>query len=156
MASVDADPHRWRPYNRWLVVAGVALLVALGAGTRWVIADATTVSPTTRSELCSEHELLISRLASGDVFATQAINHSARRLSQLADRYDQNARPASRASADGVSVAQAGSDIRTVLGSVAWETPDIVTATRPIALECGWTWPVTATPPAPSPRPPSS
>jgi hypothetical protein len=145
-SASDAAPIR--RHTAVLVLVGCGLLAVLVIGTRAVLAEVTEPAPTNRSALCAELDVLMARTTSGAVFATQQINHSARRLSQLADRYETDSDPS--------RVALAGADIRTVLGSVAWETADLVTATRPIALECGWNWPVSSTPPAPQPSPPSS
>lgn len=148
MPSSASEAATIRRHTAVLVVVGCILLIGLVVGTRAVLAEVTEPVPTTRSALCAELDVLMARTTSGAVFATQQINHSARKLSQLADRYESGADPS--------RVALVGSDIRTVLGSVAWETADLVTATRPVALECGWQWPISSTPPAPQPRPPSS
>lgn len=140
-------------HRRALLVVGVVLLALLvTASQRLVVESASTPDPT-RDELCAELDALTTAISGEAVFATQEINHRARKLSRLADFY--------RAAADerperAASVAQAGDDIRWVLRSVAWETSDLVTATRPIALECGWTWPLTTAPPAAQPQAPAS
>ena len=139
-----------------LTVAGVALVVTLALGTRALVTDeAAPIVPTT-AQLCAGYDALIAELDSDDIFGTQAAVRAARELSVMADSYVQPANGEPTATEDGPPVAQAGDDIRTVLGSVAWETRDLVTATRPVALECGWDWPVTTTPPPAEPQPPSS
>lgn len=134
-----------------LLVAAIGgvLLAVLALTSVGLIDTAATPTASTRAQVCSEYAALIDELDSGGVFATQASIHSARKLSQLAGRYPQPASP----NTDEPHVAQADADIRRVLNSVAWETPDLVTATRPIALECGWVWPVSSTPPRQQPPP---
>lgn len=132
-----------------LLVAGPAVVVAAVAATGWLLVDVTDEGPPTRDELCAQLDTLLAVAADDGLFSTQALNRAARRMSDLGGRYEQAVVP------DGeLSVAQAADDLRTVTSSVAWEVADLVTATRPVALECGWTWPVSATPPAPSPTPP--
>jgi hypothetical protein len=133
---------------------GVPLLLLVILGTRELLQTATGSSPT-REQLCSQYELLVATLTDQGLFATQAGNRAARKLSQQAERFDERAGATKGARTGEPPVAQAAEDIRTVLGSVAWETPDLIAATRPVALECGWGWPVSATPPAPVPQPPS-
>jgi hypothetical protein len=128
-----------------LTLVGLALLVGLGALTRTLVAEAQAPAAGTSADLCEQYDVLVAHLQDESAFATQAGNSAARRLSASAERYEQ-----------GSAVAQAGSDIRTVMESVAWEVNDLLTATRPIALECGWDWPVGTTPPAATPRPPAS
>jgi hypothetical protein len=128
-----------------LTLVGLTLLGGLAVVTRSLVAQAQAPPPATTSDLCDQYEVLVSYLRDDAAFATQAGNSAARRLSATAERYD----------GDG-TVRQAGSDIRTVMDSVAWEVTDLLTATRPIALECGWDWPVGTTPPAATPRPPAS
>lgn len=133
------------------------LLAVLVVLTRGLLEQAATPEPPSRSELCMEYEQLLAGLGSDDVFATQAAIHSSRKLSQMAGLYVQPQRPDGQGGRDTEPpVAQADADIRRVLAAVAWETGDLVAATRPIALECGWTWPVTATPPPARPSPPTS
>lgn len=145
MLSSATDTWSIRRHSVALLVVGLGLLAVLIVGTRAVLDDVDDQQPATRAQLCAELDVLLARTSSGAAFATQQINHSARRLSQLAERYESGA----------PEVAVAGADVRTVLSSVAWESADLETATRPIALECGWDWPVTSSPPAPSPTPPS-
>jgi hypothetical protein len=133
-----------------VVGAGSALLVAAGLATAQLVDDATTDMPTTRASLCEQLDATMAAAADPSVFATQALNRAARRMSDLAKAYPQPTSPQ-----EPMSVAQAGDDIREVTTSVAWEVADLVAATRPIALECRWTWPLTATPPAPPPTPPA-
>jgi hypothetical protein len=132
----------------------VALLVLLVAGSWWVVTDARARPKATRSELCDKYTRLVGFTSGGDWVGTQQLNRSARRLSLLAEGYDEDSATGGAAAA-GLAVRQAADDARTVLRSVAWETDDLLTATRPIALECGWIWPVTAEPPAQARRPPS-
>ncbi len=132
-----------------LLVAGAALLLATGLVTAQLVDDATADSPAGRDDLCAQLETLLTAADDDGVFATQALNRAARRLSDLAEAYPQPTPPA-----DDPPVAQAAQDIREVTTSVAWEVADLVAASRPIALECGWRWPLTATPPAPPPTPP--
>lgn len=111
----------------------------------------------TRDELCAQYEMLLDELESDAAFGTQAAIHSARKLSQMAGLYVAPSPVGTRVgAADEPLATQADDDIRRVLQAVAWETTDLVVATRPVALECGWEWPVTATPPAVQPRPPAS
>jgi hypothetical protein len=128
-----------------VTVLGLVLLVAAGWATRALLTSAqSSVADADGTALCEQHALLMSTLEGEGAFATQAGNHAARRLSDLAQASDLTA------------VQQSGDDIRTVLGSVAWEVPDLVTATRPIALVCGWDWPIGTAPPSVWPAPPSS
>lgn len=133
-----------------LVVVGSALLVTVGLVTARLVDDATADAPASRADLCEQLETLLTAADSDGVFATQALNRAARRMSDLAESY-----PQPTPTPDEPSVAQGGADIREVTTSVAWELADLVAATRPIALECGWTWPLSATPPAPLPTPPA-
>jgi hypothetical protein len=128
-----------------LTLVGLALLAGLLAVTRSLVAQAQAPPPASADALCEQYDALVAHLEGDAPFATQAGNSAARRLSATAERYDGSA-----------AVTQAGSDIRTVMESVAWEVADLLTATRPIALECGWEWPVGTTPPAATPRPPAS
>jgi hypothetical protein len=128
-----------------LSLVGLALLGGLVLVTRTLVAQARTPPPATTADLCRQYDLLVGHLRDDAAFATQAGNSAARRLSATAERYD-----------DSVAVRQAGGDIRTVMETVAWEVTDLLTATRPIALECGWDWPVGTMPPAATPRPPAS
>jgi hypothetical protein len=138
-----------------LTVVGVAMLVALGLGTRALVSEAATAVIPTRGELCAQYDLFVAQVDEGGVFGTQASVQAARKLSVMAARYDQPTDDASLADGN-PPVAQAGDDINTVLRSVAWEQRDLLTATRPVALECGWDWPVTTTPPPAAPQPPAS
>ena len=127
------------------------VLAAVLVATGWLVVDVTDEPAPTRDELCAQLDTLLAAASDDGLFSTQALNRAARRMSDLGRRYEQPVVP------DGeLSVAQAADDLRTVTASVAWEVADLVTATRPVALECGWTWPVTATPPAPSPTPPTA
>jgi hypothetical protein len=132
-----------------LTLLGLALLAGLAALTRTLVAQAQDQAQappgTTTPDLCDQYDVLVVYLEDDAPFATQAGNSAARRLSAIAERYDERS-----------AVEQAGGDIRTVMESVAWEVSDLLTATRPIALECGWDWPVGTTPPAATPRPPAS
>jgi hypothetical protein len=119
-------------------------------------ADADVEAVPTRAALCDEYDVLLAHLDSAAVFSTQAGNRAARKLSVMAQRYVQPAAGDTGGAAAGPSVAQAGEDIVTAMNAVAWETQDLVTATRPVALECGWDWPVTMSPPSAVPRPPTS
>jgi hypothetical protein len=142
------DPSaRWRTAT--LLGVGAALLLAAGLVTAQLIDDATADSPAGRDDLCSQLDTLLTAADDDGVFATQALNRAARRLSDLAEAYAQPTFPAGDP-----PVAQAAQDIREVTTSVAWEVADLVRASRPVALECGWRWPLTATPPAPPPVPP--
>jgi len=150
---VAAQPSRDRSVRRrtWVLIGvGSALLVTTGLATARLVGDATADAPVSRDDLCSQLETVLSAAAEDGVFATQALNRAARRMSALAEDYPQPTPPAQEP-----SVAQAGEDIRAVTTSVAWEVADVVAATRPVALECGWTWPLTATPPAPPPTSPT-
>jgi hypothetical protein len=138
-----------------LTAVGLALVVALALGTRTLVRDAAAVHVPTTEQMCAQYDELVAQLASAGIFSTQSAIHSARTLSVMAEVYVPPADGDAGVAAE-PSVAQAGRDIRTVIGSVAWETRDLVTATRPVALECGWEWPVTATPPPADPRPPAS
>ena len=149
LRSVDSAESRRRTVV--LAVAGVALLVVAGLATARLVGQATTDSAPSRSELCVQMDALVAATNDSGIFATQALNRAARRTSDLAAAYRQ---PAERQGQPPVS--QAAEDIRTVTASVAWEVSDLVAATRPLALECGWTWPVSVTPPAPAPTPPTS
>jgi hypothetical protein len=132
-----------------LVGVGSALLVTAGLATVHVVDDATADSPVGRDDLCVQLETLLAAAGDGGVFATQSLNRAARRMVDLAEAYPQPTPPV-----DEPSVAQAAYDIREVTTSVAWEVGDLVAATRPVALECGWTWPLTSTPPPPLPTSP--
>lgn len=134
-----------------LLLAGVALVVLLVVMSRWLVEQAATPETPSRAQLCEQYDELVAATSSGAVFATQEVNHLARKVSELAGLYAQADGSPARS-----SVARAGEDMVTVIGSVAWETPDLVTATRPIALECGWRWPITSSPPAVAPSPPAS
>jgi hypothetical protein len=136
-------------------VVGIVLLGLLIAASQRLVAESSSTPDPTREELCAELDDLMAAASGDALFATQEINHQARKLSRLADAYEASASAIQRADGDQPPVAQAGDDIRWVLRSVAWETSDLVTATRPIALECGWTWPLTTAPPAAQPRSPS-
>lgn len=138
-----------------LTVLGGALVVVLGLGTRALVSDAATAVVPTRGELCAEYDHLLAQLDDGGIFGTQASVQAARRLSVMAARYVPMNGDTSLVDSN-PPVAQAGADINTVLRSVAWETRDLVTATRPVALECGWDWPLTTTPPPADPQPPAS
>lgn len=127
-----------------LTVLGVLLAVGALLGTRAVLAEADAARAPTDRLLCAQYRALVDHLAGDGVFATQASIRAARKLSDLAD----DASPA--------TVQAAGAAMRTVMSSVAWETGDLLTSTRPIALACGWRWPVGPTPPAATPRPPAS
>ena len=133
-----------------LVGVGSALLVTVGLVTAQLVDDATADAAAGREDLCDQLDTLLIAADSDGVFATQALNRAARRMSDLAEAYSQPGPAAGEP-----SVAQAGEDIREVTTSVAWEVADLVGASRPIALECGWTWPLTATPPALPPTPPA-
>ncbi len=137
-----------------LTVLGLVLLVALGLGTRALVGDAATAVVPTRGELCAQYGQFIAQVDDGGIFGTQASVQAARRLSVMAARYDPSGDTALADS--NPPVAQAGDDINTVLRSVAWEQRDLLTATRPLALECGWNWPITTTPPPAAPQPPAS
>lgn len=132
-----------------LLVAGSVLLLGVVAATGRLVDDVTSRGAPTRGELCAQLDTLLAAAGDDSLFSTQALNRAARRMSDLGDRYEQQAVP------DGeLSVADAAADLRTVTASVAWEVADLVAATRPVALECGWSWPVSADPPAPEPTPP--
>lgn len=131
--------------------SGGILLAVLALVSQGLIDDAATVTPSSQTQLCSEYAALMDGLDAGGVFATQANIRSARKLSQLAERYGLS--PATGSAEP--DVGEAGDDIRRVLESVAWETPDLVAATRPVAIECGWVWPVSATPPPSTPQRPA-
>jgi hypothetical protein len=126
-----------------LALVGVAVLALAAWGTSVVLGDAQQARGSDEA-LCAEYATLMGLLAEPGAFATQATNRSARRLSSLAD------------DSPSPDVAAAGSTIRTVIGSVAWERSDLVAATRPVALSCSWRWPVGSTPPAATPRPPAT
>lgn len=126
-----------------LTLLGVAVLALAAWGTSGVLAGAQRPVTAGQDELCAEYATLTQLLDTPGAFGTQALNRSARRLSTLADASPQP------------DVAAAGADIRTVIGSVAWERNDLLTATLPVALSCGWRWPVGPTPPASSPQPPA-
>lgn len=128
-----------------LLVAGIGgiLLAVLAVGSVALLDTAASPAASTREQMCAEYEALVDELNRGAVFSTQASIRSARKLSQLAGRYPDQVAAISGEPA----VGQADSDIRRVLRSVAWETPDLLAATRPIALECGWVWPVSSIPP---------
>ncbi len=146
-AQDTTESRRW---STILLATGSVALVATVAATGWLLADVSDEAPPTRDELCAQLDTLLAAASDGGLFSTQALNRAARRMSDLGSRYEQAVVP------DGeLSVAQAADDLRTVTSSVAWEVADLVTATRPLALECGWTWPVSATPPAPPPTPPA-
>ncbi len=127
-----------------LTVLGATVLALAAWGTSGVLADAQRPGTAGQDDLCAEYAVLTRLLDTPGAFGTQALNRSARRLSSLADASDQP------------DVAAAGADIRTVIGSVAWERHDLLTATVPVALSCGWRWPVGPTPPASAPRPPAT
>jgi hypothetical protein len=127
-----------------LTVLGVALLAAAGWGTRTLLASAQSPAAADGAGLCDQYTLLMATLDGSSAFGTQAGNHAARKLSDLAS-------PSSDP-----SVALAGGDIATVMASVAWEVSDLVTATRPIAVACGWDWPIGSAPPSVRPEPPST
>lgn len=136
---------------------GGLLLVGLAVITRGLVDTAATPVAPTRDEMCAEYENLVAELDSNAVFATQAAIRSTRKLSQMAGLYARTGGPDAPSPADGEPpVAQADADLRRVLQSVAWETSDLIAASRPVALECGWVWPTTATPPAVQPQPPAS
>ena len=137
-------------------MAGVALVVTLALGTRALVTDAAAPMVPTTAQLCAGYDALIAELDSDGIFATQAAVRAARELSVMADNYVPPTDDELTEAEGNPPIDQAGDDIRTVLGSVAWETGDLVTATRPVALACGWDWPVTTTPPPADPRPPSS
>lgn len=127
-----------------LTVLGVALAAGAFLGTRALLAEADASRSPSDDLLCGQYRLLVDHLASDDVFSTQSSIRAARKLSDLAD------------DASEPDVRAAGEDMRTVISSVAWENSDLLTATRPIALSCGWAWPIGPTPPAGTPRPPAS
>lgn len=127
-----------------LTALGVLLVGAASLGTRSVLAEADGSRVPNDGLLCEQYRVLVGHLDGDGVFATQASVRAARKLSDLAD------------DAAASTVQEAGADMRTVMSSVAWETGDLLTSTRPIALACGWQWPVGAAPPAATPRPPAS
>lgn len=138
-----------------VLLVGVGVLGAAVVATRALLGAVSTASPPARADLCAQYDLFMTTFADPGTFSTQEGVRAARKLSQMAEDYRGPGRPGDRSTAGGTPVARAADDIRTVLSSVAWETPDLVSATRPVALECGWTWPVGADPPAARPDPPS-
>jgi hypothetical protein len=139
-----------------LLSIGIVGLVLVALASQRLVAESSATPDPTRGELCAELDALAAAVSDDAVFATQEINHRARKLSRWADVYEAPTSTATQRDDDQPPVAQAGQDIRWVLSSVAWESADLITATRPIALECGWTWPLTTQPPAAQPRPPST
>lgn len=139
-----------------MALAGAVLLAVLVVVTRGLLEQAASPVPPTRDELCAEYDSLVAELSGDALFGTQAAIRSSRKLSLMAGLYVQPVPPDDKdvVVAD-PPVSQADADIRRVLQAVAWETSDLVAATRPIALECGWVWPVTASPPAAQPQPPT-
>lgn len=139
-----------------MALVGGVLLAVLVVVTRGLLEQAASPAPPTRDELCAEYESLVAELSGDALFATQSAIRSSRKLSQMAGLYVQ---PIAMGDQDVVvaepPVSQADADMRRVLQAVAWETSDLVAATRPIALECGWSWPVTASPPQARPEPPT-
>jgi hypothetical protein len=129
---------------RPVLVAGAAVAAA-GLVVGAVLASGAVASAPApdRSAWCATHAAFVAVVERPGPFATQTTNHLARQLSQQVR------------SAPDPAVAAAGDGIRRVLSTPAWELPDLVVATRPVALDCGWSWPITTTPPAPLPRPPA-
>lgn len=156
MLATATETQDARRRRRLVLLVGLPLVVVTALGTVAVVQGSRDLSAPSREDLCAQYDVLVTELTGRSAFSTQAVNRAARKLSQQAERYEQESSSTAASVASGSSVADAGRDIRGVLGAVAWESPDLLTATRPIALECGWSWPISSFPPAPAPQPPAS
>jgi hypothetical protein len=138
---LDGSVSELTPRTR-TVVLGLAVCLLAGGATAMAWRAMLAPTPFDLNRMCGTLTSLVTALERGAPTDTQTVNHLARRLTAEAQ------------AAGDATLPTAAFDVRRAISQPAWERSDLRTATRPIAVACGWTWPVTRTPPAVPPRPP--